>query len=108
MQHVFFVPTRHGQSMAAQLMAAAQWLKEHDDFARRMGRTGQELVSRVLTPNNVLEYWRRLIVQYAALQVGGLGKHANCGCVGGWVKQGGAGGGVSLRNEGRCRIPCRQ
>lgn len=69
MEHVLFVPTQRGHSMAAQL-AAAQWLQEHDAAAQRMGRAARELLRKAPTPDLVLEYWRRLIVQYAALQVG--------------------------------------
>lgn len=49
------------------LTAVVTVLKQYDDKARQIGVEGQFVTQDILTPDNVQEYWRRLLTGYAEL-----------------------------------------
>ena len=49
------------------LTAVVSVLKKYDDQARQIGMEGQYVTQDILTPDNVQEYWRRLLTGYAKL-----------------------------------------
>ncbi|KAL3136015.1 hypothetical protein ABBQ32_007052 [Trebouxia sp. C0010 RCD-2024] len=49
------------------LTAVVNILKQYDDKARQIGVEGQYVTQNILTPDNIQEYWRRLLTGYAKL-----------------------------------------
>lgn len=45
-----------------------QVLENNQGYAQQVAKAGFDLVHAVLKPNNVLEYWYRLLLAYAELQ----------------------------------------
>ena len=49
------------------LTAVVEVLKKFDAQAHQLGLEGQYLSQNILTPDNIQEYWRRLLTGYAQL-----------------------------------------
>lgn len=56
------------QADPAQYLAdKVQYLRDHDDEARRIGDAARTLIQRSLSPEMVLSYWAQLLQRYARL-----------------------------------------
>ena len=49
------------------LTAVVEVLQKFDDKAHQIGMEGQSLTEHILTPENVQEYWMRLLTAYSKL-----------------------------------------
>lgn len=49
------------------LTAVVEVLKKFDDKAQQIGMEGQYVTQRLLTPDNIQEYWMRLLTAYSQL-----------------------------------------